>query len=332
MIKSRLLALLLAPFMMFAVEEGAAVVDRGDDLVAPGAPDTSAADAVAVAEEAARIAAEEAAKGGSDDEGGTEEEKKARKDTRIPLERHKQVLERERTAREAVEAELARYKQGARVADVNETLSATEDKLTGMEKEYNQLLADGDIDKATAKMTEIRRMERTVSDQKADMRATEAEARAYERVQYDTTVERLESAYPILNPEHDTYDKDQVAEVLDLQSAYQMKGLTPTQALQKAAKLLLGADTKKQTAAVETTARVDAKDVAKEVAAARKEGAVAKGIAAAKGTPPTSAEVGLDSDKAGGGVLTAEKAMAMSPTEFAKLSEVDLARMRGDIL
>ena len=42
--------------------------------------------------------------------------------------------------------------------------------------------------------------------------------------------------------------------------------------------------------------------------------------------------MGQDSDKLGGGAVTAKDAMKMSDEDFAKLDEKTLARMRGDEL
>ena len=52
---------------------------------------------------------------------------------------------------------------------------------------------------------------------------------------------------------------------------------------------------------------------------------------AARRTPPATHRAGAGNDAAGG-ALTAKAVMAMSEDDFAKLSEKDLARLRGDIL
>lgn len=269
------------------------------------------------------------------EDGGTEGEaadpaakdEKPKKDSRIPLARHKAMMDQGRTERDALVAELAKYKQGAQVVASNEQIEATETRLVALETEYNQLLADGEIAKATAKMTEIRRTERTVSDQKSDIKAEAAEVRAVERVRYNTVVERLEAAFPALNPDADEFDKESMAEVLDLQKSFVNSGATPTDALQRAVKYVMGAETAKEKSATSVTPNVAKSDVV----AMRKQEALARNIAAAKATPANTAKVGLNGDEAGG-ALTGERAMKMSQDDFAKLDEKALAQLRGDAL
>lgn len=312
-----------------ADKEAADALARGD-VLADGKDDpkidAAIVDPLADPEaDAAKAKADEeaaAAKDGKDDD---KEEKDPKKDTRIPLARHKEMMEKGRVEREALQAQLAQYQQGQQVARVNEAIEVTETKLVELEVAYNKLLADGNIEKATEKMTEIRRMERTIGEQKTSMQVQAAEARAVERVRFDTTVERLEAAYPALNPDHEDFSKETVAEVLELQAAFKGQGATPSDAMQRAVKYVLGATTTKEKVATEVTPNVKAADVAAE----RKAAALATSIAAAKATPASTAKIGQNSDEKGG-ALTAEKAMKLSQEAFAKLNEADLARMRGD--
>src|SRR5574337_1914976 len=122
---------LLAPYMAPAGDEaggGGEKLDRGDDFTptegdeAPAAaaappetpvegdeqvddPDNIVADAEKQAEEA---------------------EKKPRKDSRIPLARHKEILERERTHRAELEEQLKRFQQGEKVSQANSEITEAE--------------------------------------------------------------------------------------------------------------------------------------------------------------------------------------------------------------
>lgn len=343
---SKLLSLMLAPFMMYADDVdgggGAAEVDRGDTLSA-GAPDTAASDAAAAdaAAEAEAIRAAAEAAGGTlaggaevDEvvEGETAEQTAARKATgkgMIPVERHSAILAKAREERDAAVAALAQQQKGREVAAVNADITKIEGDITTKETEYNEALVAGEVEKASKIMREIRAMERNMGDMKADMKAAIAESNAIERVRYDTVVERLEEAYPALNPDHDEYDKAQVGEVMELQRAYRVTGLTAAAALQKAVKLLMKPATAKQEDAATVTPRVDAAAVA---AAKRTEEATKKALDANKRTPPDAAKVGLDSDKLGGGVLTADAVMKMDQGKFAKIDEETLSRLRGDTI
>ena len=68
-----------------------------------------------------------------------------------------------------------------------------------------------------------------------------------------------------------------------------------------------------------------------EIAAKRRGEAVKRNLDAAGRTPPATHRTGAGNDTAGG-ALTAKAVMAMDEDEFAKLSEKDLARLRGDTL
>lgn len=305
----------------------AAVVDRGDTMSA-GAPDTTAADAAAAdaakEAEAIRTAAEagEDGKAKTDDAGG--------KGSMIPLDRHKTMLDKVRNERDAAVAALSQQAKGREIGAVNAEITAIEASITAKEEAYNQALIDGEGTKASALMKEIRAAERSMGDMKTAMSVEIAESRAIERVRFDTTVSRLEGAYPMLNPDHESFDKDQVAEVMDLHAAYVSRGMTASAALQKAVKVTMGEPTtSKQEDAVTITPRVDATALAD---AKRTEAATAKALDAAKRTPPNAAKVGLDGDKLGGGQMTAEMAMKLGQDKFAKLDEDTLSRMRGDVL
>lgn len=250
------------------------------------------------------------------------------KDSRIPAARHKEILDKERARREGVEAELAKYQKGGVIADMGAQITEAETRLIAMEKEYAKHMTDGDIEKASATMTQIRRTERAINEQTAAVREQASVARAIESVRFDTTVERLEALYPTLNIEHEDFDKEKTAEVLELKDAYQLKGYTPSAALQKAVKLIMPPETKAQETALQTEARVDPAAVER----ARKAAAVEKTTAAVNKTPASSARVGQDSDKAGAGAVSAKDAMKMSYKDFSALDEDSLARMRGDTL
>ena len=334
-----LLRKLLSRYMAPAGDDGADTggtdlgddgADRGDDFIPTGEDDG------AKGADKAKAAGDEGPDVDPDDpDGGESEEEKAEKakaakakDSRIPLSRHKDLLEKERAKRADLERQLSQYQQGRQVAAVNEDITKVEDKILTLEKEYAKLMSDGEADKAAEAMTKIRRMERDIVEQKAELRIAAAEARATEAARYNVVLERIESAYPELNEDHDDYDEEVAQDVLDLKAAYQSRrGMTPSAALQAAVTKLLGKKTSSQKDAVDVTPRVPKGDVAAE----RKAKAVEKALDANKRTPPDTARVGTDSSKIGG-ALTAEVAMKLPEEEFNKLDERALARMRGDEL
>lgn len=316
------------------------IEDRGDDFTPTPEPDGEAAAAALVATEAAAAAkktADDAAKGPDedvdpDDPDADADPKPKAKDTRIPLARHKEILEAGRLQREALEAKLAKFEKAGAVAATNEEITAAETKLLKLEADYAKLVVDGDHAAAAKVMGEIRTTERGISSARTQLVAQAAESNAYERVRYDMAVERLEEAYPVLNPDDkDNYDKEVVAEVMDMAEAYQVMGHPPAKALQKACGKLLGKASAKQERAVEVAPRVTAEDAAKKVAEERKKAQVAKNLEASGKQPPSSKNVGADSDKAGG-KLKAADAIKLPYADFIKLPENDLAALRGDTL
>ena len=310
---SRLFSRLMAP----AGDDGsdAGGTDRGDDFE-PTEDEGEAATAAAVVT------------GGEDDADPTADPAADKKrEQRIPLSRHKDMLEKERTRRADLERQLAQYQRGSDVAALNEDITAAEDSILKMEQDYNELLSDGELKQASALMTKIRQTERSIVEAKSDMKIAAAESRATERARYNLVLERIETAYPQLNEDHTDFDADLMEDVIDLKDAYQRKGLTPTAAMQKAVDKVIGTTNKRQEAVIDTTPRVTTEDVAAE----RKKAAVSKTMDAVTRTPPSTARVGLDSNKAGG-ALTASDVIKLSQDDFRQLPDSALAKMRGDEL
>ncbi len=321
---------------------GGSAVDRGDDWNPTAAEDAAAA--AETAKSAKTAAALEAELDDADDEvdkevdkdddakDGEEKPKAKAKDTRLPLARHQEILDRERERRTAVEAELAKYKQGAAIKATNADITVAEDNLLKMETDYQRLVADGESKLAADKMREIRQAERSINDARMDLSIQAAEARAVEKVRYDTTVERLEEAYPELNPDHADFDKAKVVDVMELKTAYQSMGHPPAAALQKAVKTLMPARTTKQENVVDTEARVNKDDVAAQLKKDRKAEAVKRNAEVAGKQPPDTKQVGLDSDKQGAAKLDAKDVMKLSQDDFRKLTDEELSKLRGDDL
>lgn len=332
-----LLRATMARYMKPAGDDGSdtggtdvSLADRGDDFVAT---DDDASEAPAKAAKPDESALKNPFEDGEEDEDAegegedaeAEAAKAKTKNARIPLNRHKEILAKERQQREALEQRLAQYERGQQVAQTNEELTSLEDSILAMERKYNSLLADGEIEQATALMSRIRQTERQIVETKAEMRSQAAEVRARESARYDIALERIEESYPELNPDDDAYDEELVVDVIDLKAVYQGRGMPPTKALQAAVKKLLGQDTRAQRNATDVTPRVTDQDVAAE----RKKGAVQKAADAARRTPPSSRDVGLDSDRAG--KLSPRDIMNMKQEDFNKLDEAALAKLRGDV-
>ena len=323
-------------FMRPADDEGSTgggATDYGNDFT-PTDDDAAGAEASPLreaaeptAEEKALITGEDGEGEGEEGEGEEGEDKPKGKGGRIPLSRHEKILAKERERRQELEQQLTQFQRGNEVAKVNTDITAAESKVIELEKKYHAALGDGDIDEAQKLMREIRVLDRDISDLKADMKSAAAESRAVERVRYSVALERVEEAYPELNQDHEDYNPELTQDVVDLKATYEGRGLTPTAALQKAVKRLMGTEGRDQKVATEVTPRVNAA----EVAAARKKDAVGKVLDATNRQPPGSRNVGLNSDALGGG-MNAKDVMRMGHDDFVKLSDDALSKMRGDEL
>lgn len=243
----------------------------------------------------------------------------------IPLDRHEKMLNKERARREAAEAQLTQSQSAREVARVGSDLQATEDELVGMEKQYNDLLAEGDTAGAASMMTSIRRKNTELNALSAAHRDAEVMARAVEKVRYDDALDRIEAAYPELDPEHDDYDEDVYQDVVDLMQKAQERGLSPTKALQRAVARTLGTDGRAQERATTVTPRVDEN----EVAGKRRSESVKRNLDASRRAPPPTHRVTTANS---GGALTAKAVIDMSEEEFEKLTDKELSKLRGDTM
>ena len=294
----------------------------------------AAAKAELTAEEEPTDPEEEPEEEPSEDGSATDKDKPKTK-ARIPLDRHEAILAKERAKREELEAKVKNFQGAAVVQKVNAQITELEGKLEGLDTQYQKAMADGEVAQAAALAKQIRGIDRQISEANADVRIAAAEARAVETTRYAVALERIEAAYPELDENADEFDKETYDEVLDLFGAYRAKGLTPTDSLQKATKMVMrGKQTAKQEAATTVKPRVEltAKE-AKEIE--RKTGATEKAVKAKNGSPATAtAKAGVNSNSAGAN-KTAKDIMQMSQKEFAKYSEEnaeEMARLRGDFL
>lgn len=192
---------------------GTGTVDRGDDFTPTDDDDVAPAKAPAAKPAAADAApdadpeADPDADPEADPEQGEEKAEKKR-EQRIPLSRHKDMLEKERAKRADLERQLAQYQRGSEVAALNQDITKAEEGVLAMEREYNNLLGEGELDKAAELMAKIRKAERSIVEAQSDLKIAAAEARAVERTRFNVALERIEAAYPQLNEDHEDYDAE----------------------------------------------------------------------------------------------------------------------------
>lgn len=288
--------------------------DKDDPAEKPGDSDDAAL----------RGAADEPA-GDKPDEGKPTTTPKAGKGGAIPLDRHEKILAKERARREEAEAQLEQSRAGKEVVKANDAMAAIEDQLVEMERKYNDLLAEGDTAAAAAVMTNIRHKNAELTRVGSEQRDAVIMAQAVERVRYDEALNRIEEAYPALDPESSSFDEDLMQDVKDMMTAGMQRGLSATKSLQRAVARIMRPETTAQRDATTVTPRVDEKQVADE----RKGEAVKRNLDAAKRTPPATHRVGAGNDDAGG-ALTAKTVIAMDEADFEKLGSKDLDKLMGN--
>jgi hypothetical protein len=246
----------------------------------------------------------------------------------IPVDRHKAVLEKEREARDAAERRAAelerqlveRQQQERQSADVE----AAEAKIGEMEKQYSQLLLDGEADKAAQIMSQIRKAERQIATAEAEQRTAQRTTQILESERVELAIAQAESQFPQLNPESAEFDEQIVNFVLaEQQRLIKTQGFAPSKALGKAAESVM-----KRFAPQD--APEPQKGLGKAAGEGRKAEQVKKNLAASKSQPASMKDSGMDSDKAGASGLP--DPTKMTSDEWAALPEATKARLRGDVL
>lgn len=310
---------------------GGGVVDRGDDL--PQAD--VAADAVKAAADKAAAEAKVAADAKVAEDAKRAAEKAEReKGVQIPKERFDAAVAKERQRAEAAEkkaeAALAELATKATTVDVKKL----EGELDTLEEALDKALAESDPAERKRLRGEIRAKTAQITDARVEARAAAGTAIAIEQIRYDAVVSSLETEYSFLNPDVETtFDVVLATEVMELKTAFEHAGMGSAAALKKAVGTLKHKlDAKKAPAKDEATAEAAKKAEEEKAAAAKKAeeveekrraDAVAAGLEAKKGTPPTGTGT---VDK----TLTDVKVGELSEEAFDKLPEAEKKRLRGD--
>ena len=243
--------------------------------------------------------------------------KKAR--ARIPLARHEQILDKARQREAALLEEIEKLKGGKQTTDTQKAVSEAKAKIEELQDKYEDLILDGKKDDARKVRKQIDAMREELVDFQTSIKSDAARRAAIEELTYNAQLASFESKYPELNPEHDEFDADKTDEVAALLKAFVQSGEKRDKALAKAVKYVMGPPPEQKTS-----------DAAKTLAEARAKAAREKAAAADKRQPPSTAKVGLDSDRAGGGGEQGIDIMRLTQDKFAKLDEEALAKLRGD--
>lgn len=314
--------------------------DRGDDFTSS---DTRSADDVAAAA-AAVAAAEQAALAGKPEgeksvetktdgekttETKTDDQPRNNKGQFIPKERFNEAVGKERAKAEAAQRQVAELQERLKAFDRGQDVQKLETEISDLESQHAKALLDGNAEKAAQLMRDIRLKERSIALSQTEVMSAETRRAAAEEVRMDMAVQELEKTYPVLNAEAEEYDQDITDMVLATQrSLIENDRMTPSQALIAAAQKVMA---KIMPAAKEEPAAPEKKGLGAAAGATERDKAgVARNVDAAKRQPPSTKDIGLDSDKAG--IKTDVDVTKMSQDEFNALPEATKARLRGDVV
>ena len=270
---------------------------------------------------------EEEEEGEGDEEGeGSDDDKSGKSDDKnypIRLRKAQEKLEREREAREAAERRLAELEAQAKSrspADKKDEVDPRKeinDQLDTMYEQVEEARAEGDAKGAAKLQREIDTLNRKLGALEAEQTAIKVAQASTEEQRFDAMLAAMESAVPVLDPNHDDFDAEAVKELEFQVAAYEKMGLSPTKALAKAVKVLHQIEPFGTKPAPKEKEESAAKPPAKKPD-------VAKAVDTSRRQPPDASNRGVNRDS------TKIKVTALSDEEFEKLPESKKAELRGD--
>ena len=251
-----------------------------------------------------------------------EEEKKRR--IRIPKSRFDEAQAKARQREQTLLDEIEKLKGGHQAAATTKAVSEMRTKIDELQDKYEDLILDGKKDEARKVRRQVDAMRDELNEYQTSTKSEAARRAAIDEMSYNAQLAGYEAKYPALNPEHADFDEDKTDEVATLLNAFVKSGQKRADALAKAVKYVLGAPSSGKAD--------DGDDKSKEAAEKRAADARKKAADANKRQPPDGKNVGLDSDKAGGGKGGDVDVLRLSQDKFAKLDEETKAKLRGDIV
>jgi hypothetical protein len=302
------------------------VVDRGDEL-----PEEVLEAETPTIDELELSPEEQLELGLAPEEEAPEEEEEEEEEAQgplIPKTRFDEAVGRERAEKERLASQLAALEKRDADRAVAQDMQKASAQIKTMIKEHTQMLADGELDKASDLMGDILQLQSDMADYRSQAYADQGRSQAKSEIQYDAVVARLEMEYPEINPDNvDGFDSEAVRKVQAYMTGLQTnEKMSPSKALQEAVATILGA--KRAMEGQSDDARRRAAD---ELGVRRKEAAVTKGLDANRRQPANLKDVGKDHDREGG-VLDAAAVMKLPYAEFEKLSDEKLSQLRGDLV
>lgn len=197
--------------------------------------------------------------------------------------------------------------------------------FSSKEIEYQNLLLDGESDKAAALRAEIRRAERAQIEYELSQKMQQTVSQNQQATALQQAAAELEANFPVFDQSSDQYNAEFTQEVIDLRDAFIVKGDNAVAALSKAAKFVIreyGLDAATPSLSADTAPKQKQVDEL-----AKKRAEVTRKLKAAESQPPE-----LPGESSANRGEKAFDVSNMTEDEFNALPEATLKRLRGDIL
>ena len=191
------------------------------------------------------------------------------------------------------------------------------------EKEYQELVLDGETDRAAQLREEIRAAEREqmMSEMQSKMGQTVQQDR--EAHELNKKANEIMEVFPVFDQKSDQFDERLANEVMELRDAFIFQGYGAADSLAKATEITL-IRSKPELLEVDTAETTDAAPTLNKVVQEKKKQAnVSKKVAASQSQPPQMKGESTQNKK----VVDIN---VLSDDEFSALPEETLRRMRGD--
>ena len=244
------------------------------------------------------------------DDGAEIENKK--KSPMVPKSRLDEVLAKQKALQKKLNEQMAQQ------AEVQ--AEAPKYEFETKEVEYQQLVLDGEVEKATALRTEIRNAERAQTMFEVQQKMGQTVQQSQEAIQLQTTAELIQEQYPILDENSQDYNKEMADEVVELRDAFMVQGYQAADALTKATKYVVSSNAPETVIEASLPKKGNGK-----IEQRKKKATVQKKIEASESQPPDLK--GQGNAERGEGTLDVN---ALSEDEFNALPEETLRRLRGD--
>lgn len=246
-----------------------------------------------------------------------EEPEVSTKKPMVPKSRLDEVLAKQKA--------LQKQLDDMKAAQVESPNAPSEYAFSEKEVEYQNLLLDGESQKAAALRAEIRAAERAQLEYELTQKMTQTMTQNQQMTALQQAAADLEAGFPVFDQSSDQYNAEYTQEVVDLRDAFIVKGDNAVTALAKAAKFVIREygldDVYEATPSLADTSKRAVDEVAK------KRAEVSRKLKAAESQPP---ELPGESSANRG-----ERSMdisSMSEEEFNALPEATIKRLRGDVL